>query len=152
MNQPTLEDYDNSTVSVGVVAYVGAIATFVIIQIVYGGWLLPISMALIWWFLFTVIGVVILARRRGPYRLLKALGARYPTQRRITFENADCLGNGSLNGHPFSFALISEKRGLFVRIGGSLFARPRTLLIPWNEIEMGQVVSTWSTSIWPHFR
>lgn len=73
------------------------------------------------------------------HTLWKLLGRRFPCTRKATEQNADCVGFGTLNGCDLCFALVADKTALTVGIHKALFVRPKTIKIPWDQIEISRV-------------
>ena len=124
---------------VGVGFYFSLVAVPTIVHAIYGSWVLSIGLTIVWTCLYFVVGSMSMSRLLMPIHLWKLLGRRFPCTRKVTEQNADCFGFGTLNGCDLCFALVADKTALTVGICKALFVRPKTIKIPWDQIEISRV-------------
>lgn len=123
---------------VGVAFYFSLVAVPSTAHAIYGSWVLSIGLTMVWTCLYLVIGSMSMSRLLMPIHLWKLLGCRFPSTQKVTEQNADCLGFGTLNGCDLYFALVADKTALTVGIRKALFVRPKTIKIPWDQIEISR--------------
>ena len=74
-----------------------------------------------------------------PIDTWKMLVQRFPPTVKVTQENADSFGLGTLNGYSLGFALIGKKTALSVSISMVSFLRHKTIAVPWDQIDIQRV-------------
>lgn len=119
--------------------YLSTIAVFVITRNLYGSWLVSIGSAAVWALFYFIQGARIIFRLWMPIDIWRMLVKRFPPTVKVTQENADSVGSGTLNGCPLGFALIARKTELSVRISMVSFLRHKTIAVPWDRIEVRRV-------------
>ena len=124
---------------ISVFFYLSSIAVLIVAQAVYGSWLLSIGLAIVWVGFYLVQGSKLLPRLLIPISSWKLLVRHFPPTRRVTETNADCIGVGTLEGCRLDFALVVEKTALTVSICKILFLWPRTITVPWDQIEIRRI-------------
>ena len=119
--------------------YLSSVAILVTVQNIHGNWLLSVGLVAVWIYLYLVIGSMALPRLLMPMRLWKLLASRSPHRRKANEKNADSLGMGTLNGCELYFALIVDKKALTVGVCQTLFLWPKSVTIPWDQIQIDRV-------------
>jgi len=124
---------------VGLGFYFSLFAIPITLHVVYGSWVLSIGLTIIWVYLYVIIGSMALPRLLMPIHLWRLLAARSQRTRKANEKNADCLGMGTLNGCDLYFALVLDRTALTIGVCKILFLRPKSITIPWDQIQMDQV-------------
>lgn len=117
-------------------AYGGSAAIVIVLQQVYGFWLMSIGIAALWWMAWIWLAAFVISSEEFPHDSWKALGNRFPSGKRVTMENAYVFGIGTFCGNKQQIALMVNELRLIIGIWGVVGLRPRSISVPWQELEL----------------
>lgn len=123
----------------GLFGYLSTIASVFVAQSLYGNWFLSIGLAAIWAILYVDQAARALTRLEMPIQQWRLLVRRFLRGIKVTATNANCEGDGALDGCPLYFMLVAKEGALSIRVCQVWFLRRNTIAVPWNQIEIRRV-------------
>lgn len=138
--RPMRPAFDRNTIgAAGLAAWLATQGALVIAYYASGSWPISIGAMIVTWIPLNLVAGLLARHLSMPRASWNLIVRHCPPRGRVTDDELECIGRGSLDDHPLMFVVVADNEALTVRIFGDPLLRRKTAAIPWAYVDIKEV-------------